>query len=195
MKKTAKVSGFNNDFKPILPRKKRRNGVLEDGSSGKNIGSKVQINYLWSLKTGNTIEFNSIDIKEECLIEKTSFNYGKSGVLVGGDPNQIPTGLKIKTKKTLGKPLGKINFSLSNVEDDVLLDALLEFSLPLKNLTFEKAEEVNILVNADLKKSTEHSDRAVVLKKIPVGTLVEAVHAALSEFGSIKSIKMQLMRL
>ncbi|KAG9294842.1 hypothetical protein G9A89_008534 [Geosiphon pyriformis] len=36
---------------------------------------------------------------------------------------------------------------------------------------------------------------AVVIKEIPIETLTEAVHAALSEFGIIKSIKMQLVGL
>ncbi|KAG9286413.1 hypothetical protein G9A89_014579 [Geosiphon pyriformis] len=54
------------------------------------------------------------------------------------------------------------------------------------------AADVKILVNTDLKKLTGHSDRAVVLKKIPVGTSAKAVRAVLSEFGMIKSIKMQL---
>ncbi|KAG9288906.1 hypothetical protein G9A89_019528 [Geosiphon pyriformis] len=61
--------------------------------------------------------------------------------------------------------------------------------------TFKKAEEAKILVNTNLKKSTGHSDQAVVVKEIPVGTLAEAVHTALSEFGIIKSIKMQLVGL
>ncbi|KAG9290082.1 hypothetical protein G9A89_010388 [Geosiphon pyriformis] len=40
--------------------------------------------------------------------------------------------------------------------------------------------------------ATGCSDQAVVIKKIPVGTSVKAVHTALSEFGVIKSVKMQL---
>ncbi|KAG9305544.1 hypothetical protein G9A89_003607 [Geosiphon pyriformis] len=56
------------------------------------------------------------------------------------------------------------------------------------------AANVKILVNTDLKKLSGHSDRAVVLKKIPVRTSAEAVHTALSKFGIIKSIKMQLHR-
>ncbi|KAG9286766.1 hypothetical protein G9A89_012316 [Geosiphon pyriformis] len=56
----------------------------------------------------------------------------------------------------------------------------------------EKATGANIMVNTNLKRSAGHSDWAVVLKKIPVGTSAEAVHTALSEFGIIKSIKMQL---
>ncbi|KAG9291717.1 hypothetical protein G9A89_012002 [Geosiphon pyriformis] len=47
--------------------------------------------------------------------------------------------------------------------------------------------DVKILVNTDFKKSFGHSDRAVVVKKIPVETSVETVHTALSEFGIIKS--------
>ncbi|KAG9301144.1 hypothetical protein G9A89_012527 [Geosiphon pyriformis] len=35
----------------------------------------------------------------------------------------------------------------------------------------------------------------MVVKKIPVGMLTEAVYTALSEFGVIKSIKMQLIKL
>ncbi|KAG9295104.1 hypothetical protein G9A89_006085 [Geosiphon pyriformis] len=59
----------------------------------------------------------------------------------------------------------------------------------------EKATGANILVNTDLKRSSGRSDRAVVMKEIPVGTSAEAVRTALSEFGVIKAIKMQLIRL
>ncbi|KAG9302330.1 hypothetical protein G9A89_008822 [Geosiphon pyriformis] len=59
----------------------------------------------------------------------------------------------------------------------------------------EKATSVNIMVNTNLKRSAGRSDRAVVLKEIPVGTSAEAVCAALSEFGIIKLIKMQLVGL
>ncbi|KAG9306190.1 hypothetical protein G9A89_016094 [Geosiphon pyriformis] len=56
----------------------------------------------------------------------------------------------------------------------------------------KKAEEVKILVNSDLKKSSRCSDRAVVLKKILVETSTEAVCAVLSDFGVVVSIKIQL---
>ncbi|KAG9284890.1 hypothetical protein G9A89_003813 [Geosiphon pyriformis] len=186
-------------------------------------------------ETGNTTKSESIDMEKECLIEETSFDYGKGGALAEKDLNQTLTGLKVKTKKTLGKPLGKINFSSSNVDDDVLLNAPLELPLFLKNLVnvsvcksfaldigldkvggkssqeklqvirkamftselnmaqaLKKAEEAKILVNTNLKKSSECSDQAVVLKKIPIETSTEAVHTVLSEFELIKSIKMQL---
>ncbi|KAG9284463.1 hypothetical protein G9A89_014067 [Geosiphon pyriformis] len=253
MKKAAKVSGSNNGFRPVLPRKKRRSGVLENGSGGKNVGFK-------SSETGNTTKSNSIDIEKKCLIEETSFDYGESGALAKENSNQTPIGSKIKTKKALGKPLGKINFSSSDVDNNVLLDAPLELPLPFKNLvnvsvcksfaldiglnkvvgkfsqeklqvvrrlfskingfgrafisskfagiiralftsksslvqTSKKAKEAKILVNTDLKKSFGCSDWTVVVKKIPVETLVETVHAVLSKFGIIKSIKMQLVGL
>ncbi|KAG9293355.1 hypothetical protein G9A89_007601, partial [Geosiphon pyriformis] len=59
----------------------------------------------------------------------------------------------------------------------------------------EKARAANILVNTDLKKSIDHSDWTVVVKEIPVGTSAKAVHTALSEFGSVVLIKMQLIGL
>ncbi|KAG9307531.1 hypothetical protein G9A89_000010 [Geosiphon pyriformis] len=59
----------------------------------------------------------------------------------------------------------------------------------------EKARAANILVNTNLKKSTGHLDWTVVIKKIPVGTSAEAVCTVLSEFGIIKSIKIQLVEL
>ncbi|KAG9304591.1 hypothetical protein G9A89_020155, partial [Geosiphon pyriformis] len=211
------------------------------------------------LETGNTTKSNSINMEKKCLIEETSFNYGESSA-IAGDSDQISTGSKVKTKKTLGKPLGKINFSLNDNENNILLDASLELPPPLKNLvnisvyksftlniglnkvvgksfqkklqvvrklfskingfgeastsskfagiikamfisesslvqTSKKAEKVKILVNSDLKKSSGHSDQTVVLKEILIGTSTKAVHTALSKFGIIKSIKMQLVEL
>ncbi|KAG9294214.1 hypothetical protein G9A89_021573 [Geosiphon pyriformis] len=211
MKKAAKVSGSSDGFRP----------------------------------TGDTTESKSINMEKECLVEKTSFDYGKGSALAGGDHNQTPMGSKVKTKKALGKPLGNIDFSPSSDNDDVLLDVSLVLPPPAKNLvnvsilgwtwwlgnllmksfwwseicfqrsmvlgeasTFSKfAEIVNlmkatklaidtkILVNTNLKKSSGHSDQAVVLKKIPVETSTEAVCAALSSFGVIVLIKMQLVGL
>ncbi|KAG9301415.1 hypothetical protein G9A89_018087 [Geosiphon pyriformis] len=52
-----------------------------------------------------------------------------------------------------------------------------------------------IMINTNPKKFTGHSNQTVVLKKIPIGISTEAVHTVLSEFGIIKSIKMQLVEL
>ncbi|KAG9288899.1 hypothetical protein G9A89_019521 [Geosiphon pyriformis] len=61
------------------------------------------------------------------------------------------------------------------------------------SFTFEKvimaaaqlANNRGVVVNTDLKHSVNnHMNQAIVLKKIPVETSVEAVHAAISEFGA-----------
>ncbi|KAG9305790.1 hypothetical protein G9A89_001079 [Geosiphon pyriformis] len=235
MKKTVKNSGFVDGFETILSRKKRRNGVLEDSS-------------------------DNIDMKEEYLMEKTSFNYGKSGALTYRNLNQTPKNLHVKIKKALDKPLGKINFLDSSNNDNVLLNVPLELPPFLKNLVtifvyksfildigldkiaektfqkkymmvrklfsginnfegaftslkfakiikvmftselslaqiFKKAKDIKIIVNTNLKKSTGHSNQAVVIKKIPIRTLAETVHAVFSEFRFIKLIKIQLVKL
>ncbi|KAG9306962.1 hypothetical protein G9A89_000876 [Geosiphon pyriformis] len=146
-------------------------------------------------------------MEEEYLVEETSFDYNKKGTIVGGDYNHMPKEPSVKTIQALGK----INFSGYNDDDNVLLDTLLELSPLLKNLvtvSIKKSftldigldkvvgkssqKKLIILVNTNLKKSVGCSDRAVVLKKILVGTSAEAMYAVLSEFGVIKSIKMQL---
>ncbi|KAG9295454.1 hypothetical protein G9A89_013483 [Geosiphon pyriformis] len=260
MKQTVKSSGLVGVSKAVLLKKKRRGGVLEDNAGVEEGFTKVQSGRLWGLKTGDTTESNSVNMEEECLVEKTSFNYGEGGVLVGRDLDQMPKGSRLMTRKALGKPLGRIDFLDVNDNDDVLLDASLVIPPPLKNLvnvsvrksfaldldlkavegnsaqeklkkirslfsgingfgrastpskfsgiirvTFtsesglikatEKATGANIMVNTDLKKLSGRSDWAVIVKEIPVGTSAEAVRAALSEFGVIKAIKMQLIGL
>ncbi|KAG9298399.1 hypothetical protein G9A89_000398 [Geosiphon pyriformis] len=55
------------------------------------------------------------------------------------------------------------------------------------------ANDCGIVVNTNLKHpGNNYINWAIVLKKILVKTSVEAVHAAVSEFGIIKMIKMQL---
>ncbi|KAG9299921.1 hypothetical protein G9A89_009649 [Geosiphon pyriformis] len=57
------------------------------------------------------------------------------------------------------------------------------------------AREKRIIVNSNLKKQEIHSNRAVIIKKIPMDTPKEMIVAALAEFGKIKSIKIQLIGL
>ncbi|KAG9304925.1 hypothetical protein G9A89_003093 [Geosiphon pyriformis] len=244
MRKITKESSFGGGLKSALLRKKRKSVALKEGALD---------NHSWGFETGNTTESKSIDMEEECLVEKTSFDYGKSGTVANKNYDQTPKEPDIKTKKALGKPLRKIDFSGCNDNNDnVFLDVFLELSLLLKNLvtvavrkffaldinldkvlmvirklfskvngfgktstfskfseviyvsftsksslaqTTEKTRVVNILVNTNLKKSTGHSDWTVIKKKIPVRTLAETVCAVLSEFGSVVSIKIQLVGL
>ncbi|KAG9284666.1 hypothetical protein G9A89_003626 [Geosiphon pyriformis] len=250
MKKTAKVSGSESGFKTVASRKKRKRGALAEGVDNGGVAAGVSGVCSWGSETGDTTESESVDMEEKCLVEETSFNYGEGGALAGGDYDQTPTSSKVKTKKALGKPLGKIDFSKDSSNDSVLSDAPLELPPSMKNLvnvsvrksfmldigldkvvskssqeklvvvrklfskingfggastpskfseiiraTFtsesglikaiEKATGVNIMVNTDLKRSSGRSDRAVVVKEIPIGTSAKAVHAALYKFGKV----------
>ncbi|KAG9296279.1 hypothetical protein G9A89_014871 [Geosiphon pyriformis] len=260
MKKTAKVFGSKSGFKAVASRKKRKRSVLAEDVDNKRVAAEAPDVCSWGSETGDTTESESVNMEKECLVEKTSFDYGESGVLAGGNHDQAPTSSKVKTKKALGKPLGKIDFSKSSNDNGILSDAPLELPPLIKNLvnvsvrrlftldigldkvaskssqkklvvvrklfseingfggvstpskfsgiikvTFtsesslmkatDKAASAKILVNTNLKKSSGWSDQAVVIKEILIEMSAEAVHAALSEFGVVKAIKMQLIRL
>ncbi|KAG9289673.1 hypothetical protein G9A89_014408 [Geosiphon pyriformis] len=134
MKKIIKDSGSNKSFRPVSSRKKRKSGALEKGVEDKKKSTKMPSGYSWSSETGDTTEFDSIDIEKEYLVEETSFDYSKNSVFVNENLNQMLKEPNIKTKKTLGKPLGKINFSSCDNNNDVLSNALLELSSLLINL-------------------------------------------------------------
>ncbi|KAG9307197.1 hypothetical protein G9A89_017025 [Geosiphon pyriformis] len=58
------------------------------------------------------------------------------------------------------------------------------------------ANDHGVIVNTDLKRPINNrTNWAIVLKKIPVETSIKAVHVAISEFGLIKLIKIQLVGL
>ncbi|KAG9284330.1 hypothetical protein G9A89_007485 [Geosiphon pyriformis] len=142
MKKSVESSGFVGGFKTVLSRKKRRGGVLEDNTGGKEGSAKVQSGHSWSSETGDTTESDSVDMEEECLVEETSFDYGESGAL----------------------PLGKINFLDGNDNDDVLLDAPLVLLPPLKNLVNVSVRK-SFALDLDLK-AVEGNSAQEKLKKI-----------------------------
>ncbi|KAG9305670.1 hypothetical protein G9A89_022592 [Geosiphon pyriformis] len=260
MKKSAKSFSADTVSKDIASRKKRKSGVLKDGAAQKIVVSDKAVGSSWGSETGDTTESDSVDMKEEFLIEKTSVDYGEGDFLEGKNVNQTPKESKMVTKQALGKPLGKINFLGNNDDDDILSGGHLELPPSLKNLvnvsvrklfaldiglekvtgksfqeklsavrklflgingfrrasilskfagiiraiftselslaqTSKKTGDAKILVNTDLKKPTGRSDQTVVVKEIPVGTSVEAVHTALSEFGFVVLIKIQLVGL
>ncbi|KAG9295880.1 hypothetical protein G9A89_006619 [Geosiphon pyriformis] len=227
MKKTIKVSGSESGFKVVVSRKKRKGGVLAEGIGNRKIAAKAP-------DARDITESENIDMEEECLVEKTSIDYGEGG-------------LYVKTKKVLGKPLGVIDYGTVNIDDDVLdnfsltdhssayidLVAITGKSFQEKlsfirkifssvngfggastsskfggiiraTFTLEKAiiaagklaNDHGVVINTNLKHLlNNHMDRAIVMKKIPVETSMEAVHAAVFKFGLIKSIKMQLVGL
>ncbi|KAG9286508.1 hypothetical protein G9A89_014674 [Geosiphon pyriformis] len=242
-------------------RKKRKGGLLKESVKMVGVSVSGAFDNLVGHESGNTTELESVNMGEEYLIEKTSFQPESEGESGGDDTEVTPKGPKrIVTKHVLGKPLGTINFGRkSNDNDDVLDDSIL-FPLPLllkssvqisvyksfalnfnlvavsRKLSQEKlhfvrklfsgvngfgraftsskfggiiwatftseevmmttanlANDYGIVVNTNLKRPVNnHTNQAIVLKKIPVGTFLEAVCATVTEFGIIKSIKMQL---
>ncbi|KAG9302310.1 hypothetical protein G9A89_008801 [Geosiphon pyriformis] len=114
LNKSIMESGFNIGVKSAESRKKRRDGALENNM-------------------GNIIESDSVDIKEKFLVEETSFNYGKDGVLTEFE-----------------------NSDQENTDDDILLDKPVVFSSPLKNLvniSVRKSFALNIGLDNVVKKS------------------------------------------
>ncbi|KAG9288255.1 hypothetical protein G9A89_021286 [Geosiphon pyriformis] len=75
-----------------------------------------------------------------------------------------------------------------------IIRASFTFELSLVQ-TIKKARIADILVNTDLKKSVMCSNWAVIVKKILIETSTKAVYAALTKFGSVVLIKMQLVGL
>ncbi|KAG9304047.1 hypothetical protein G9A89_005957 [Geosiphon pyriformis] len=59
--------------------------------------------------------------------------------------------------------------------------------------TVSLAKEIGIVINSDLKKQEMRSDRTVIIKEIPMNTPKNMIITAVSEFGEIKSIKIQLI--
>ncbi|KAG9293023.1 hypothetical protein G9A89_016385 [Geosiphon pyriformis] len=253
--------GFNISVKSAEPKKKKRSGALEDNINNQKFATvKMSNSHSWNSETGDTIESKSVNIKEECLVKETSFDYKDNRAFTRKNLKHTPkSSKKTITKRVLEKLLRKISF-LNNNNNDILLDKPVVFLPLLKNLvnvsvrksftldislnnivrksaqkklvvvrklfskinSFEKAsipskfagiirtmftsksslaqaskktEEMKILVNTNLKKSSGHSDWTVVVKKILVRILAKTVHTVLSEFGIIRSIKMQLVGL
>ncbi|KAG9293592.1 hypothetical protein G9A89_005595 [Geosiphon pyriformis] len=244
----------------LISRKKRKGGVLAESVLIEGGVVETTGNYSQHSETGDTTESESVDMKEECLIEKTSINYRERNVFDGRDPNQIPksSDIKIKTKKVLGKPLGKIDFGNGFDNGDFLDEsALLPPSLLLKpsvhvfvhkffvldidlvkssqeKLNFIKkifagvngfggtstsskfggiicvtftsemammvaeklAYDYGVVVNTNLKHLVNNrTNQDIVIKEIFVGTSIETVCAAVSKFGVVVSIKIQLVEL
>ncbi|KAG9299735.1 hypothetical protein G9A89_013095 [Geosiphon pyriformis] len=164
IKKTIKVSGFENGFKVVALRKKRKEGVLAESIDNKEIAAEAFSARSWGSETGNTTKSESIDMKEECLVKETSVDYGESGAFTEEDPNQTPKGLHIKTKKMLGKPLSVIDYEKTMMTAGKL------------------ANDRGVVVNTNLKHPVNnHTNRAIVMKKILVGTSMEAVRTAVSK--------------
>ncbi|KAG9296200.1 hypothetical protein G9A89_014792 [Geosiphon pyriformis] len=236
MKKTSKVSGSEGGFKVVVLRKKKKGGVLTESVDNRGVAAEAPSARSWNSETGDTTKSESIDMKEECLVEETSIDYGKSGAFTEGNPNQIPKGLYVKTKKILGKPLDMINYETVNIDDNILDNFFLllpplsvkpsiqvpvrkSFALDIdlmaiagkfsqkkvnfgrkiflgvngfggpllfQNLAIMAAAQLannhGVVVNTDLKHPINNrTNRAIVLKEIPMGTSIEAAIVELED--------------
>ncbi|KAG9292090.1 hypothetical protein G9A89_017990 [Geosiphon pyriformis] len=100
------------------------------------------------------------------------------------DPKIIKTQVEVFAKKSFA-----LNINLSAVERK---SAMAKTHM---NMAILLAREKRINVNSDLKRQKMRSDWAVIIKKIPMDALKDMIVATVSEFGEIKLIKIQLIRM
>ncbi|KAG9291545.1 hypothetical protein G9A89_021964 [Geosiphon pyriformis] len=121
IKKSVKSFGHVNNKEDakvdVASRKKRKDGVLKDGTASELVLFEKAVSSSLGSEAGNTTGSDNVDIKEECLIEKTSVNYGERNLFIKGNFNQTLKDPRLVTKKALSMSLRKINF-LNNVDDD-----------------------------------------------------------------------------
>ncbi|KAG9307666.1 hypothetical protein G9A89_023231 [Geosiphon pyriformis] len=211
MKKSVKDFSKNTVSKDVASKKKRKGGVLKDSVVHGMILSDQPVGGSWGSEAGDTTESDSIDIEGKFLIKKTSVDYGERDVLEEIDSNQMPKSSRLVAKQALGKPLGKINFLGNDDNDNIFLDESVDKLAVVRKLfskingfggastssKFSGIIWVTFISESSLMKTTKLAADVkiltVVLKKIPVRTSAETVHTVLSEFGMIKSIKIQLV--
>ncbi|KAG9306305.1 hypothetical protein G9A89_018188 [Geosiphon pyriformis] len=149
---------FNIGVKSTKPKKKKRDGALED-----NIVSNSRS---WSSETSDTIESDSMDMEEKCLVEETSFDCEDNRAFTGKNLEQMPKSSKTITKRVLRKLLEKINF-LNNDNDNILLNKLVVLSSLLKNLvnvSVRKSFTLDISLDNVVKKSAQ--EKLVAVRKL-----------------------------
>ncbi|KAG9299249.1 hypothetical protein G9A89_013897 [Geosiphon pyriformis] len=126
----------------------------------------------------SSINYDMNDEKEVSLPSHLSFSLEKVWV----DPKIVKSQVEVAMKK-----LFTLDINLSAVEG--------KSATAKTQKAASLARENNIIVNSDLKKQGICSDRAVVIKKILMDTLKEIIVAAVSEFGQVVSIRVQLIGL
>ncbi|KAG9289468.1 hypothetical protein G9A89_008029 [Geosiphon pyriformis] len=136
-----------------------------------------------------SINYNIDDKKEVSLPSYLFFSLKKVWV----DPKIVKTQMEVAVKKSFALD---INFS---AVEEKSTTAKTQVIRKLFSESMEKAallaKKNNIIVNSDLKRQGIHSDQTVVIKEIPMDMLKKMIIAAVSEFGKIESIKIQLIGL
>ncbi|KAG9284982.1 hypothetical protein G9A89_009792 [Geosiphon pyriformis] len=127
-----------------------------------------------------SINFNMEEEEEVSLPLHKFFSLDK--VLI--DPKIIKTQVEVANQWFWGAT------TLSKFEGIIRSTFTFEASM---EKTVLLAKKNDITVNSNLKKQEIRSDRAVMIKKIPMDTPKDMIITAVSEFGEIKSIKIQLI--
>ncbi|KAG9303124.1 hypothetical protein G9A89_005082 [Geosiphon pyriformis] len=160
-----------------------------DGKTSEGEGvSNSKINTLQAKHFNNGVIVGSLlgsinfDIEEE---EKVSFLLHKSFSLdkMWIDPKIIKTQMEVAVKKSFA-----LDINLSAVEGKSAMAKTYESMRKAVSL----AEKEEIVITNDVRKQELHSDQAVVIKEIPIDMPKEMIVVTVSEFGQIKSIKIQL---
>ncbi|KAG9299147.1 hypothetical protein G9A89_020460 [Geosiphon pyriformis] len=156
---------------------------LEDlgGDNGKLVAS-------WGSRvdsiSGSISGLSDVKNLENMVAEKTSY-------IDSDEDNEMN---KIMLRRTctwtymLEQPLKALLFATMNDNDDNSV-------LPPPKISREMAVHEKIVVNGDFKKANIHSNREVIIKKIPVDLSKLAVKSVFSKFGKIVFIRMQLIGL
>ncbi|KAG9304118.1 hypothetical protein G9A89_006028 [Geosiphon pyriformis] len=198
---------------PSAKRKSVR--VLTTGSVGGGLTQKVKkplssvklLSADKNLKDGGSVSVNgqltSMNTDGEASDGKTTSDFQMN----------TPNVKCFNTGAAIGFPLGFINYDMDDEKEVSLplcingfggattlskFEGIIKSTFTLSE-SMEKAVSLardnNIIVNSDLKKLGIHSDLAIIIKKIPIDTPKKMIVAAVSEFGKMESIKIQLIGL
>ncbi|KAG9285845.1 hypothetical protein G9A89_013270 [Geosiphon pyriformis] len=203
MKKSKKKLFAGSAIINSFTRKKYKGELLKESVKVIGVSASDTSEDLTEHKTENTTKLESMDMEEEYLIKKTSFQLGNKKESSSDSTDMTPKDpKKMVIKCTLGKPLSVIDFNKEEDDNNDILDKFV-LLLPYLLATFTSEKTLiaviiltsghGVIVNTNFKcPVNNHTNWAIVLKKIPVGTSVKAVRVAVSEFEKIKAIRMQL---
>ncbi|KAG9296522.1 hypothetical protein G9A89_015114, partial [Geosiphon pyriformis] len=177
--------------------KKKSTRVLTTGLVGGGSGYKIKkpLGGAKLLSSGATLKSGGSGHVVRQFNDMNTDGEASEGEEIPDSKMNTPQAKCFNNGATVGSPLGSINYDIKE-EEEVSLPLHMSFSL---DKSIEKAASLaranNIIVNSDLKRQGVRSDWAVIIKEIPMDTPKEMIVTAVSEFGKIKSIKIQLIRM
>ncbi|KAG9300803.1 hypothetical protein G9A89_003152 [Geosiphon pyriformis] len=212
IKKTLKSTGSNGGFKAVVSRKKRKGDVLEESIDieKKCLIEKTSVDYG---ESGTFTEGDpdqtpkSLHIKTKKVLKKPLdvIDYNTVNAVSVRKSFALNIDFVVITEKSSQEKLSFVRKLFSGVNGFGGASTSSKFGeIIWATFTSEKAmmtaeklaNDRNIVINTDLKHpNNNHTNRTIVIKKISMRTSMEAVRAAISEFGLIKSIKIQLVGL